>query len=154
MDLYRDWRIAMWKAINGPDAQIDPNEFNVTGASVMEEFDAYDGPHYAQFLKDIRSWYAATASDLTYFNKHGDQATRDAVSGFLTDFKARLGFSLFNEAGLWRRTVTKLLKRGYIANDQEWSILQEILNDTDQTTVDPDDLARVTAMTQAYEAKQ
>ncbi|WP_407494736.1 hypothetical protein [Pseudooceanicola sp. MF1-13] len=154
MDLYRDWRMAMWRALHGPDAQIDPNEFNVTGAVVMDEFDAYTGPHYGHFLKDIQGWYAATASDLTYFMKTGDQETQQAVATFLADFKSNLGFSLFDEAGLWHRTVKKVLTRGHIANDQEWAIIQDILIDTDQTTVSPEDLTRIASLTQDYEAHQ
>lgn len=151
LDLYRDWRIAMWKEAHGPEAVFDPNEFVETGAATLAQFDAYNGPYYAQFLKDIQAWYAHTAGELTYLLKNGDDPVRSRVQGFLDDFETRVGFAFFTEAGLLKNTVTKVLKRGHIQGEDEFNLLKDLLGDTDQAIVSPDEYSRLSQISLQFE---
>lgn len=154
VDLYRDWRIALWRQTRGPDAEFDPNEFVETGAETLAQFDAYTGPHYPQFLREVRAWYGHTASELTHLMKNGDAAVQTHVTRFLSEFETTTGCAFFAEAGLLQKTATKVLKRGHIASHDEYAILRDLLNDTDQTTLPPADIARVETLSLAYEATQ
>lgn len=154
VDLYRDWRIAMWQRAHGPDAQYDPNEFVETGATTLAAFDSYTGPQYRQFLTDVQTWYAVTAGELVWLQTNGDAEVKTRVDTFLKKVETHCGFAFFAQAGLLDKTARKVLKRGRIANTEEWAILSEVLNDTDQQAVSGEDRARIETLTAEYEAAQ
>jgi hypothetical protein len=151
LDLYRDWRIARWQAVRGPDATFDPDEFVEPGAKTLARFDAYTGPHYAQFLRDIQTWYSVTAGELTWMRRSGDADLSQAVAAFLSDVQARTDISFLAEAGLLKKTADKVVKRGKIANDDEWYLLRDLLDDTTQGTVSPQVLSTLSTLAQQYE---
>ncbi|MGI3187322.1 hypothetical protein [Nioella aestuarii] len=153
LDFYRDWRIAMWQQAHAPEAQPDLDEFVQTGASTLAEFDAYSGPTYFQFLKEVRQWYAVTAGELTYHLRKGAPETRAEVGRFLTAFRQEVGFDFFSESGLLKRTATKVLKRGHVARTDEWYLLKDLLDDTGDTIVSDSDRATLSRYFSDYEAK-
>ncbi|WP_370273588.1 hypothetical protein, partial [Pseudooceanicola nitratireducens] len=151
LDLYRDWRIARWQAVRGPDATFDPDDVVEPGAQILARFDAYAGPHYVQFLRDIQTWYSVTAGELTWMRQTGDADLTQAVAAFLSDVQARTGISFLAEAGLLKKTADKVVKRGKIANDEEWYLLKDLLDDTTQGTVSPQVLSTLSTLAQQYE---
>jgi|AVFP01.1.fsa_nt_gi hypothetical protein len=150
LDLFRDWRMACARHVRGPDHILDPNEFVEPGHRFLERFDRQ--PEHAQFwIKEVRKWYAVTASELKGLLKNGSPNDQMAVQAFLDDFKARLGFSLLAESGLLRSLATKVLRRGRVVSAEEYEDLTEILNDQSQSIISDGEARSLETILVAFE---
>ena len=153
LDHYRDWQLGLWRLAHGPEAQPDMNEFVVTGASTLAEYDAYTGPAYRQFITEVQQWYAVTATELTWLMRNGTPEVQVEVDRFLADFERHNGFTFFSESGLMKRTATKVLKRGHIATTDEYYLIKDLLDDTGATIVTDADRATLSRQFSDYEAR-
>lgn len=145
LDFYRDWRISIWKIVNGQDAELDLNEVVEPSTVWLDRVD--ETPKQAAYwIKEVKAWYSHTASELDYFRKNGSDADHAEINQFLGDFREKVGFDLFSEAGFLESLAKKVLKSGKIANENEREYLVEVLNATDQTILQPEDVKALDAM--------
>lgn len=145
LDLYRDWRIAAVTRARGPGHVVDLDEFVEAGQVFLDRFDTR--PEHATFwIQQIQDWYAHTASELRHILQNGTQADVEATRAFLADFQAHVGFDFFSESGLLRRLANKALKRGKIADTDEYERLVEIVSDTSQTILSAEQTGKLDMM--------
>jgi len=145
LDLYRDWRIAAVVRARGPGHVPDLDEFVEPGQVYLDRFDTQP-EHAAFWIKQVQDWYAHTASDLRHFLQTGSQAEIDATRAFLAEFQTRMGFDFFSESGMLRRLAKKVLKRGKIADTDEYERLVEVVSNTSQTILSAEQTGRLDVM--------
>ena len=151
LDLYRDWRIAAVTRARGPGHVPDLDEFVEAGQVFLDRFDTQP-EHAAFWIQQVQDWYAHTGSELRYLLQNGTQADVDATRAFLADFQTHMGFGFYSESGLLRRLANKVLKRGRIADTDEYERLVEVVSDTSQTILSAKQTGRLDVMLSEFRA--
>ncbi|WP_421905128.1 hypothetical protein [Mameliella sp.] len=153
VDLYREWRIRIHREAFGTEP--DLNEIVVPGSEFITIFDqTRDARGARSILRDLQSWYSVTASELRRHLQQGNADLTEAVQGFLAHFRTTLGFDLMAEGGLLRDLATQAIARGYLRTEEEWHLLKELRDDTDQTVLEAAEMAEITRLMDEFEAVQ
>ncbi len=153
LDYYRTWRIAQLKATLPAGETLDLNTVVVPGSFFLDLYDQQSRKsNRKQILKEVQSWYAHTANEIHAFMKSGEQEVVQDINAFLARFRADIGFDFFSESGLIRKTMNKAVKRGKLANDAEWYVLQEFLVGGTAGDFTPEEIAQIQHLMTEYES--
>jgi hypothetical protein len=153
IDLYRDWRIQIHRAAFGTDP--DLNQIVEPGLSFVDIFDQTPDARGAKYiLRDLQTWYSVTAGELRWHMRQGNPEVIADIRNFLDTFRSQLGFDLFAESGLLKKIAKQVLKRGHLTSEEEWYLLKELLDDTDQTILPEAEMADVARLMADFEAAQ
>ncbi|MGP6088146.1 hypothetical protein [Antarctobacter jejuensis] len=151
IDLYRDWRIQLHREAFGTDP--DLNEIVMPGSEFIGFFDqTRDARGARSILRDLQSWYSVTAGELRWQLQQGNAEITEVVQGFLERFRTTLGFDLMAEGGLLGELAKQVLKRGHLASDEEWYLLRDLRDDSDQNILSAADMAEVSRIMATFEA--
>ncbi len=153
LDYYRTWRMAQLKATLPAGETLDLNTVVVPGSFFLDLYDQQSRKSdRKQILKEVQSWYAHTANEIHAFMKSGEQEVVQDINAFLARFRADIGFDFFSESGLIRKTMNKAVKRGKLANDTEWYVLQEIMVGGTAGDFTPEEIAQIQHLMTEYES--
>lgn len=135
----------------GAVTEEDLNEVVTPGSSFLHVFDETRGGGGAAIIKEVRKWYAHTASDLLHMMNSGDEAWGADARQFLERFSREVGFDFFAEAGLLRKVANKALGSGKIARQGDYHSLKELENDLSQSVLSSEELAEISKLLRDYE---
>jgi hypothetical protein len=151
LDFYREWRMSsLTKERVGVSQEELACEVVMPGSVFLQLFDETKGKRCTEVLTDIRAWYSHTASDLNWLARSSDEDRND-VRQFLENFRKEVGFHFHDEAGALRKLADRALKRGNIANEEEYYLLNELRNDLSQSILKAQELADVSALLNLFD---
>ncbi|UTS79255.1 hypothetical protein [Phaeobacter piscinae] len=155
LDYFRTWRIAQLEATLPAGETLDLNTVVVPGSFFLDLYDQQSRKSdRKQILKEVQSWYAHTANEFHAFMKSGEQEVVQDINAFLARFHADIGFDFFSESGLIRKTMNKAVKRGKLANDAEWYVLQEIMVGGTAGDFTSEEIAQIQLLMTVYEGSR
>ncbi|CUH54314.1 hypothetical protein [Shimia marina] len=154
LELYRNWRLSGLRAAKGEVTQEDLDLIVMPAAVFRDVFERSKGAARRAVLKEVQSWYAHTASDLQQWRVSGGLYTGGDVEAFLKAFRETQGCSFWEESGYLKKLARKVLRRGYIAREQEFYALRELDMDLSQSVLTEAEMGQVRALLTAYEAQQ
>lgn len=125
-------------------------EVVMPGSFFLQLFDETKGKRCTEVLKEVRVWYSHASSDLNYLANLSEE-DRSEVHQFLDDFQKDVGFRFHAEAGTLRKVADRVLKRGKIANEEEYYLLNELRNDFSQSILKAEEQADVSALLNLFE---
>ena len=105
-------------------------------------------------LRMLREWYSHVASDIRAFQGQAQPAEAQIYSDYLGRFRTDVGFDLMSEGNAVRGLALKALEKGAIKTRRDWDTLNELRVDISQTILSADEMARVSDLMDAYEARQ
>lgn len=105
-------------------------------------------------LKMLREWYSHVASDIRAFQGQAQPAEAQKYTDYLKRFRRDVGFDLMSEGNAVRGLALKALEKGAIKTRRDWDTLNELRVDISQTILSADEMARVSDLMDAYEARQ
>ncbi|NKX73867.1 hypothetical protein HGG73_06780 [Rhodobacteraceae bacterium R_SAG3] len=153
LDYFRTWRIAQLEATLSAGETLDLNTVVVPGSFFLDLYDQQARKSdRKQILKEVQNWYAHTANEFHAFMKSGEQEVVQDINAFLARFRADIGFDFFSESGLIRKTMNKAVKRGNLANDAEWYVLQEYMVGGTAGDFTPEEIAQIQHLMTEYES--
>lgn len=183
LDHWRDWTIEEHRRQAGDDAPVPYDEVVSPGemlflltADGAEELDTIYTTHPERdtgrywlsridtktvrpseaktVLKMLREWYSHVASDIAAFQSQAKPAETQKYSDYLKRFRADVGFDLMSEGDTVRGLALQALEKGAIKTRRDWDALNELRVDISQTILSAYEMARVSDLMDAYEARQ
>ena len=151
LDCYRTWRISCIERDKGPVTQDDLNQVVLPGAMFLQAFDGTNGLGGSAIVKEVRQWYAHTASDLLQILDSGIEAWAADARQFLDNFQRDFGFDFLAEAGLLRKLADKALRSRKVSSQGTYDALRELENDLSQTVVSWEELTDISALLREFE---
>ncbi|UWR88875.1 hypothetical protein [Phaeobacter inhibens] len=155
LDHFRTWRIAQLEAVLPPGETVDLNTVVVPGSDFLDLYDQQSRKRARkQILNEVQSWYAHTANEFHECMKSSEHQVVQDINTFLARFRADIGFDFFSESGLICRMMNKAIKRGRLANDAEWCVLQELMVDGTPGDFTPKEIAQIQLLMKAYKGSK
>ena len=152
LDFYRDWQIALFHQRHGQNAEPDLNTMVISGKEWLDLFDEQSTARGKRFfIQEVQKWYALTANDLCDLMDQGNDVAQ-SIRRFLEDFRTHTGFDFYDKAGLIRKTVDKVLKRGKVITQSEWYTLHELQVSDQSSTITAAEMVKVTELMAEYES--